>query len=63
MPAKASSSVEDAYFPIKEEVPIRTLEEELPLDLAGTMMTKQPSMTSSDWERNGFSPQLPDPWG
>jgi hypothetical protein len=38
----------------KEEVPSWTLKEELPLDLAGTMMTKQPSLTSNGWERNGY---------
>jgi hypothetical protein len=54
MIAETSSSVEDIFIPIKEEVPSSTLKEELLLDLAGTMMTKQPSLTSSDWGRNGF---------
>jgi hypothetical protein len=35
-----------------EEVLHWTLEEELPLDMAGTMMTKQHSLTSIDWETN-----------
>jgi hypothetical protein len=33
-----------------EEVPHWTLEKELHLNMAGTMMTKQPSLTSIDWE-------------
>jgi hypothetical protein len=53
MLAETSSTMEDAYTPIKEEVTSSTLKEELPLDLAGTMTTKQPSMISSDSESNG----------
>jgi hypothetical protein len=33
-----------------EEVHQWTLEKELPLDMADTMMTKQPSLTSLDWD-------------
>jgi hypothetical protein len=53
MLAGASSSEEDARSSFKEKVPRCTLEMELPLDLAGTMMTKQPSMISSDSKSNG----------
>jgi hypothetical protein len=54
MLAEASSSEGDAHSSFKEKVPCWTLEEELPLDLAGTMITKQPSLASTDWERNGY---------
>jgi hypothetical protein len=54
MLAEASSSEEDTHSSIKEKVPRWTLGEELSLDLAGTMMTKQSSLTSSDWEGNGY---------
>jgi hypothetical protein len=37
-----------------EEVPLWTLGEGLPLDMAGTMMTKQHSLTSTDWETDGY---------
>jgi hypothetical protein len=37
-----------------EEVIHWTLEEELPLDMARTMKTKQPRLTSIDWETDGY---------
>jgi hypothetical protein len=39
-----------------------TLEEELPLDMAGTMMTEQPSLTSTDWETDGYWTDLLETW-
>jgi hypothetical protein len=62
MLAETSSTLEDAYTPIKTEFPSSTIKEEvisstltmeMPLDMAGTMMTKTSSMISSDWESNG----------
>jgi hypothetical protein len=53
MLAESSNTLEEAYTPTKEEVNSSTPRKELPLDLTGTMMTKQPSMISSDWESNG----------
>ncbi len=54
MLAESSSSEEDTHSSIKEKDPRWTLGEELSLDLAGTMMTKQSSLTSSDGEGNGY---------
>jgi hypothetical protein len=53
MLAGDDNSGEEDCSSFKEKVPRCTLEMELPLDMAGTMMTKPSSMISSDWESNG----------
>jgi hypothetical protein len=60
--AAGCNNEEVSHSTLQEEAPHWTLKKELNLDMAGTMMTKQPSLTSIDWETNGYWTQLPEPW-